>query len=92
MGVIDFFWHLVNLLAVSALFGTVAAVGARLLWRTQLAGVSVLRLMLLLQGAAAAVTLGGLVVFGRDGRMATYGAMVLAGALALGWVVRRRRL
>jgi len=28
---------------------------------------------------------GGLVVFGRDGRMATYGLLVAATALALWW-------
>jgi hypothetical protein len=38
-----------------------------------------------------AVTLGGLLVFGRDGRMATYALMVLAGAAAVGWVGFRRR-
>ncbi len=35
--------------------------------------------------AGAAVTLAGLVVFGRDGRMATYAAMVLACAFTLWW-------
>jgi hypothetical protein len=35
--------------------------------------------------AAAAVVLLGLVVFGRDGRMATYAGMVLATAGALWW-------
>ena len=92
MGVIDFFWHVVNLLAVSALFGAIAAVGARVLWRASLSGVRLLRLVLLLQAAAAVVTLGGLVAFERDGRMATYGLMVLAVAVALGWVLHRRRL
>jgi hypothetical protein len=33
MGAIDFFWHLCNLFAISALFGAVAAGGAKLIWR-----------------------------------------------------------
>jgi hypothetical protein len=37
--------------------------------------------------AVAAVTWSaGLVVFGRDGRMVTYGALVCACALTLAWV------
>jgi hypothetical protein len=36
-------------------------------------------------GPAALVLVGGLAVFGRDGRMETYGAMVLACAVGLGW-------
>jgi hypothetical protein len=35
--------------------------------------------------------LGGLVLSGRDGRMATYAAMVLANAAALGWAGFGRR-
>jgi hypothetical protein len=31
------------------------------------------------------VLVGGLLLFGRDGRMATYALMVLFSALALGW-------
>ena len=63
-----------------------------MLWRASLSGVRLLRLVLLLQAAAAVVTLGGLVAFGRDGRMATHGLMVLAVAVALGWALHRRRL
>jgi hypothetical protein len=36
-------------------------------------------------GAAAAVLLAGLVVFGRDGMMATYAGMVVASAIAMMW-------
>ena len=38
-----------------------------------------------LAGAAAAVLLAGLVVFGRDGKMATYAGMVVASAIAMMW-------
>lgn len=91
MGAIDLFWHLANLFAVSLLFGLVAASGAKLLWRRALASVAWLRLALACGGAAMVVTVAGLAVFGRDGRMATYALMVPAGALALAWAGFRRR-
>jgi hypothetical protein len=89
MGAIDLLWHLFNLFAVSLLFGIVAATGGRLLWRRGLAGVPMLRLAAILCGGACTVTILGLVVFGRDGRMATYGLMVLTGALTLAWLGRK---
>ena len=91
MGAIDFFWHLCNLFAVSTLFGAVAAGGAKLIWRQALAGVAWQRLTAWVTASAMAVTVAGLLMFGRDGRMATYGLMVLAGATTLGWVGLRRR-
>lgn len=91
MGPLDFIWHLFNLFAVGLLFAAVAAVGAKLIWRRALAPVTWRRLLLAAGGAAAAVTLAGLLIFGRDGRMATYGLMVPAVALALGWAGLRRR-
>jgi hypothetical protein len=91
MGPIDFLWHLGNLFAVSVLFGLLAAGGAKLLWRRDLASVRWSRLALAASLAAMGVTLAGLLVFGRDGRMATYALMVLAGAVAVGWVGFRRR-
>ncbi|MFT3819255.1 MAG: hypothetical protein QM750_16710 [Rubrivivax sp.] len=91
MGAIDFFWHVVNLFAVGLLFGLLAAGGAKLLWRRELAAVRWRRLALAAAGAALAVTLAGLLLFGRDGRMATYALMVPAAALALAWAGFRRR-
>jgi hypothetical protein len=35
--------------------------------------------------AGAVVSIGGLIVFGRDGRMATYAMLVVASAVALWW-------
>lgn len=91
MGALGFLWHLVNLFALSLLFGLAAAVGAKLIWRQALAGVGWLRLAAWVTASGMAVTLAGLMIFGRDGRMATYGLMVVAGAVALGWVGFRRR-
>jgi hypothetical protein len=90
MDAIDFFWHLANLFAVSVLLGGVTAAGAKLLWRRALVSVSLPRLAATVGAAAALVTLAGLVVFGRDGRMATYGLMVLATTAVLAWFTRGR--
>lgn len=90
MGPIDFLLHLANLFAVSLLFGAVAAGGAKLIWRRALAGVAWPRLAAWASGAAMLVTVAGLIVFGRDGRMTTYAGMVLAGAAALAWAGFRR--
>jgi hypothetical protein len=66
--------------------GLLTAGLAKLVWRRGLRAVSWLRLALWSGVAAATASAGGLVYFGRDGMMATYGAMVIASALALLWV------
>ena len=90
MGPLDLLWHLLNLFGVSLLLGGLAAGGARWIWRRRFGGGPWRRQVLVASGAAAAVTLAGLLAFGRDGRMATYALMVLAVAAALGWESRRR--
>jgi hypothetical protein len=94
MGPIDLLWHLLNLLAPSVSLALVAAALAKALWRHELAGVAWAGLARWAAMAATAALLGGLVLLGRDGRMATYAAMVLATAIALwwrGWWRRGRR-
>ena len=85
MGPLDAIWHLANLFLPALLLGTVAAAATKLLWRRELGGQSCLQLMLPTCAAAALTTLAGLIIFGRDGRMATYAAMVVASALTLWW-------
>lgn len=91
MNAFDFIWHLGNLFAVSVLFAMTAALGAKLIWRRALAAVRWQRLTGSVTAVAMLVAAAGFVVFGRDGRMATYGLMALAAALTLGWVGFRRR-
>jgi len=86
MGPFDALNHLVNLLLPAVGVAAIAAALAKLLWWRALAPVAWWRLALWAGSAGVAVTVGGLVLFGRDGRMATYGAMVGATALALWWV------
>jgi hypothetical protein len=78
-------WHLLNLFAVAALTGLIAASASKLLWRRQLAAVSWRRLAGSAVGVCAAVSAGGLILLGQDGRIATYGVMVAACALMLWW-------
>lgn len=91
MGPIDFLWHLLNLFALGLLYGALVAGGARLLWRRRYAGLGWAQLLAWSCGAAVLVTIAGLVLFGRDGRIATYALMVLAVTLVLAWFGRGKR-
>jgi hypothetical protein len=85
MGPLDALWHLLNFFGPALGVGCLAAVATKLLWRRELAAVSLKRLAAWACGAGTLMTVGGLIVFGRDGRMATYAAIVLGSALALWW-------
>jgi len=85
----DAFWHVTNFFAPALCLGAAAAVATRWIWRREVAGVGVLRLWAWASGAAALVSVAGLAVFGHDGRMATYAAMVMASAVALWWTAFR---
>lgn len=91
MSAADFLWHAVNSFAVGLMFALVVATGAKLAWRARLRGVAWWRVCLAVAATACAMTVIGALVFGRDGRMATYGLMVLAGAGVLGWLGRAGR-
>lgn len=82
---LDLLWHALNLIFPAAAMGLIAALLAKLLWRQELRGVPSARLALGAGSAVLFASLGGLLMAGRDGRMATYGAMVLACALGLWW-------
>ena len=86
MGPLDALWHVGNLFLPSLALGALAAALAKLLWRRELAAVSWRRLAGPAVAACALVAIAGLVVFGRDGKMATYGGMVFACALTLWWL------
>ena len=82
---LDALWHVSSLFMPALGLGAVAAALAKLLWRRELAAVPWLRLAGPACAACAAVVLAGLAVLGRDGKMATYGAMVAASAITLWW-------
>lgn len=87
----DAFWHVINFFAPAVVLGAIAVALTKLLWWRELGGVSAVRLWAWASSATAAASVVGLVVFERDGRMATYGAMVLACAAALWWTGFRGR-
>jgi hypothetical protein len=74
-----------NFLAPALGVGMLAPAMAKLLWRRRLKPVAWLSLSLWATGGAVVALLASLVVFGRDGQMATYGLMVMGSALALWW-------
>jgi hypothetical protein len=85
MSPLDALWHLTGLFLPAIGTALLAAGGAKLLWRAELRRIGWLRLACWPAVAGAATLLGGLAVFGRDGRMATYGLMLLACAVTLWW-------
>ena len=90
---IDAFWHLLNFFAPAIGVGLLAPSFAKLLWRRELKGVRWTLLCAWATACCAAVLFAGLLAFERDGKMATYAAMVVVCALTLWWVGfgRRRR-
>ena len=85
MGPWDALIHLFNFFLPALGVALFSSLGAKLLWREELQGVRWRRLWGWASALGAAVLLAGLVVWGRDGKMATYGAMVLACAAGLWW-------
>ena len=88
---LDAIWHLANFFAPALGVGLLSSLMAKLLWRRELKGAPWLRLGAWASLYGALVLVAGLVVFGHDGKMATYGAMVLACAVVLWWVGFRPR-
>jgi hypothetical protein len=85
MGLLDALWHLSNLVLPAVVLGALSAALAKLLWRRELMGVPYGSLAWPASASCAAVVLGGLVLFGRDGKMTTYAVMVATCALMLWW-------
>jgi hypothetical protein len=81
----DAFWHLTNFFAPALFLGAFAAALTKAIWRRELASGRGLRLWAWASGAAALASIAGLAIFGHDGRIATYAAMVVACATALWW-------
>ena len=85
MGVLDGLWHLLNFFAPALVVGAVAALLTKGLWWRELKSVRWTRLAGVAMAASAVVLVAGLVLTGHDGKMVTYGAMVVACALSLWW-------
>lgn len=85
MGPLDVLWHLLNFFAPAVGVAVLAASLSKLVWRRGLRTVPWRTLVVWASVAGAVVLVAGLVLFGRDGRMLTYLALVGATALALWW-------
>ena len=83
MDVIGAFWHLVNLFAPAFGIALLAAAITRLMGTAPLRQGPFGRLWFWPALAMSVVTVAGLAWYGRDGRMGTYVAMLVACALAL---------
>jgi hypothetical protein len=85
MGMLDGLWHLLNFFAPALAVGALAAGLTKLVWYRELKTVTWARLAAWAVVTGAGVLVAGLVLTGRDGKMATYGAMVVGIALSLWW-------
>jgi len=85
LGPLDAFWHLLNFFGPALGLAVIAPLLAKLLWWRDLKSVAWMRLALPVALACASVSVAGLVVFGHDGKMATYAAMVGVCGLTLWW-------
>ena len=85
VGALDVVWHLGSFLLPALGVALLASTAAKLLWRRELATVPWKRLARDASISGSLVLMTGLIVFRQDGRMLTYGAMVLACALTLWW-------
>ena len=88
MNAFDALWHLLGLFMPALGTAAIAASAAKLLWRAELRRIGWLRLVAWTAAAGSLALLGGLLLLGRDGRIASYGAMVGASALVLWWATR----
>ena len=86
MGVLDGLWHLLNFFAPAVAVGALAASLTKLMWWRELQSVPWRRLAAWAVAASSLVLVAGLAWTGRDGKMATYGAMVVGCAFSLWWV------
>jgi hypothetical protein len=90
LSLLDALWHVLNFLAPALVVPLVATLLAKLVWRKALRSRQVVSLWWPASAASGAVLVVGLVVFERDGKMATYLALVLATAVVLWWRGLRR--
>jgi hypothetical protein len=91
VGPIDAFWHLANFFMPALGVALIGSTACKLLWRRELVAVRWHRLAFCAALAGASALVAGLALFGRDGKMATYGMLVAATAFGLWWSGFARR-
>lgn len=85
MGPLDALWHLLNFLEPAFGVPLIAAALTKLLWRRELKAVAFRSLFGWSAAAGVFVWLGGLLILGQDGRMATYAVLILVVGGTLWW-------
>lgn len=88
MSVLAMFNHALNFLAPALWLAILLPVLSRVVYRKRAVALTIPRQVALLFVVGIFVLLIGLVVFGRDGKMLTYLALVLAGATGQ-WAMQR---
>ncbi|WP_087496586.1 hypothetical protein [Curvibacter sp. AEP1-3] len=89
MGPLDLLNHLLNFAAPALVVGVLLALLASLFYRKVPVALSLYAQAAINFVAGLGALMGGLVFFGRDGKMLSYGAMVLACAASQWWAMRR---
>jgi 4-amino-4-deoxy-L-arabinose transferase-like glycosyltransferase len=88
MSVLALFNHALNFLAPALWLALLLPLASRIIFKRRAAARTIRGQAALLFAVGVLVLLIGLVVFGRDGKMLTYLALVLAGATAQ-WVIHK---
>jgi hypothetical protein len=81
----DAFWHLFNFFLPAVGVAGLAAAIARLLWRREMKAVPFKSLWVWAAAGATVAWVAGLVWLGGDGRMESYGLLLLGCAAGLWW-------
>lgn len=85
MSPLDLLNHLINFALPAVAMGVMMPLFSRLLWRKVAIKRSLKAQVAITTLACLAVLITGLVVFGNDGKMATYAGVVLAAGLCQWW-------
>ena len=88
MGPLDLLNHLLNFVAPALFVGIFLVVTARFFMRRNAPAMTLYKQIAINVIVGVAVLLAGLIVFGRDGKMATYAALVICCATSQ-WLLSR---
>ncbi|MBP9905408.1 MAG: hypothetical protein KBF66_07600 [Rhodoferax sp.] len=91
MGVLALFTHVINFLAPALWLALGLTLVSRIFMKKGALAQTPTAQIAIIFAACSGVLVTGLVVFGRDGKMLTYAALVLVGAGVQGWLQRGSR-
>ena len=85
MSFFDLLNHIINFALPAIALGVMVPLFSRMIWRKTPVKRSLKSQMLITSLAGLAVLFAGLVIFSTDGKMVTYGAMVIVAAVCQWW-------